>query len=108
MNRNSLKWHLVEGPVTYDFTRHNFEGVLGHFYFGLSQFHGHGSWLVYEMAISSHCPYCQDEEGWTSTINHLVELGQELEIIMASTPTQPPMAFHDNGKEIRLHALGGI
>ena len=22
MNRNSLKWHLVEGPVTYDFTLH--------------------------------------------------------------------------------------
>jgi hypothetical protein len=21
-NRNSLKWHLVEGPVTYDFTLH--------------------------------------------------------------------------------------
>ena len=37
MNRNSLKQHLIEGPVTYDFTLHSrnvttlhdFEGVLG-------------------------------------------------------------------------------
>jgi hypothetical protein len=38
MNKISLKWHLVEGPVTYDFTLHlrvrdhtlhDFGGVLG-------------------------------------------------------------------------------
>ena len=60
MNRNLLKQHLVEGPVTYDFTLHL--RVRDHTYmilevswdglwtlpFGLSQFHGHGSWLVCE------------------------------------------------------------
>ena len=62
MDRNSLKWHLVEGPVTYAFTLHlktmttlrDFGGVLGQpldTFFGLSQFHGHGSWLVYEVAL---------------------------------------------------------
>ena len=33
MNRNRMKWHLVEGPVAYDFTLHlrtcdHFGGVL--------------------------------------------------------------------------------
>jgi hypothetical protein len=34
---------------------HDFRGVLGmafgHFSFGLSRFHGHGSWLVCEVAL---------------------------------------------------------
>ena len=59
MNRNSLKQHMVEGPVlTYDFTLHS--RVRDHtitymslevcwdslwtLSFGLSQYHGHGSW----------------------------------------------------------------
>ena len=42
MNRNSLKYHLVESSVTYDFTLS----------FGLSRFHGHNSWLVCEVALS--------------------------------------------------------
>ena len=29
MNRNSLKWHLIEGQATYDFTLHDFGGPLG-------------------------------------------------------------------------------
>jgi hypothetical protein len=29
MNINSLKQHLVEGPITYDFTLHDFGSVLG-------------------------------------------------------------------------------
>ena len=62
-DRKSSKEHLVEGPVTNDFTLHLrihdhiawFWGcvgttALGHFSFGLSQFHGHGSWLVCEVA----------------------------------------------------------
>ena len=39
-------------------TRHDFGSVVGwpfgHFSFGLSQFHGHGSWLVCEVAVSMH------------------------------------------------------
>ena len=60
MNRKSLKWHMVEGPVTHDFTLHL--RIRGHttwcwrvcwdglwtLSFGLSHFHGHGSWLVCE------------------------------------------------------------
>ena len=62
MNKNSLKLHLVEGPVTYDFTLH-FEGPWLHYVilevpwtlsFGLSQFHGHGSWLVCEVALRDY------------------------------------------------------
>ena len=36
-------------------TLHDFGGDLGHLWtlsFGLSQFHGHGSWLVCEVALS--------------------------------------------------------
>ena len=29
MNRHLLKWHMVEGSVTYDFTLHGFGGFLG-------------------------------------------------------------------------------
>jgi hypothetical protein len=65
VNRNSLKHHLVEGPVTYDFTLHL--RVRDHKYymilevrwdnlwtlsFVLSQFHGHGFWLVCKVALS--------------------------------------------------------
>ena len=61
MNKNSLKEHLVEKLVTYDFTLHlricnhttRFEGVLRRpldTFFGLSQLHGHGTWLVCEVA----------------------------------------------------------
>jgi hypothetical protein len=42
----------LEGMLT---TLHDFGGVLGRFlgtYFGLSQFHGHGSWLVCEVALT--------------------------------------------------------
>ena len=64
MNRHSLKWHLIEGLVTHGFTLHfrfcdhtrwfwKWLGTaFGHF-FGLSQFHGHGSWLVCEVALKS-------------------------------------------------------
>ena len=65
MNTNSLKYHLVEDPVTYNFTRHLrvrdhttwFRRCLGtvafeHFLIGLSQFHGHGSWLVCETPLN--------------------------------------------------------
>ena len=64
MNRNSLKEHLVEGPITWLHT--TLEGPWPHYMilkvcwddglwtlsFGLSQFHGHGSWLVCEVALS--------------------------------------------------------
>ena len=63
MNWNSLKNHIVEGPVTYGFRLHlrvrdattwlwRYVGTaFGHFSFGLSQFHGHSSWLVCEVAL---------------------------------------------------------
>ena len=64
MNRNSLKLHLIEGSVTYDFTLHlraettlhDFGGVLGRplgTFFGLSQSNGQSSWLVCEVALKS-------------------------------------------------------
>ena len=68
MNRNSLNQHSVEGPVTYDFTLHlrvvttlqGFGGVLGRpsdtFLGGLSQLHGHGSWLVCEVILNTGSP----------------------------------------------------
>ena len=40
-------------------TLHGFGGVLGRpldTLFGLSQFHGHGSWLVWEVTFSSRDP----------------------------------------------------
>jgi hypothetical protein len=43
--------HYTQGTVT---TLNDFEGVLGRpleTSFGLSQFHGHGSWLVCEVAL---------------------------------------------------------
>ncbi len=46
--------HYTCGFVT---TIHDFEGVLGgtlDTFFGLSQLHGHGSWLVCEVALSVH------------------------------------------------------
>ena len=62
MNRNFLKQHLVEGPVTYNFTLHL--RMRDHNYMrsavcwdglwtlslGFSHFHGHGSRLVWEVA----------------------------------------------------------
>jgi hypothetical protein len=72
VNRNSLKSHLVEGPVTYDFTLHlrvcdhtttwwcwRCVGTMafGHFSCGLSQSHGHGSWLVCEVALRGGLHY---------------------------------------------------
>ena len=51
---NSLKQPLVERLVTYDFTLHDFEGVLRwplDTFVGLSQFHGHRSWLVCEVTL---------------------------------------------------------
>jgi hypothetical protein len=52
--------HDTRGPVT---TLHDdYRGVLGrpldNFFFlpfGLSQFHGHGSWLVWEVALGPQC-----------------------------------------------------
>ena len=65
MNRNSLKEQLVEGLITYDFTVHLrvrdhttcfwrvcWDG-LWTLSFGLSQCHGHDSWLVCEVALRS-------------------------------------------------------
>jgi hypothetical protein len=53
MNQNPLKQHLVEGSVTYDFKLHLRIGKgLWTLFFRLSQFHGHSSWLVCEVALS--------------------------------------------------------
>ena len=57
MNRNSSKWHMDEGSVTYGFTLHL--RVRDHcvgdglwtLFCGLSQFDGHGSWPVCEVAL---------------------------------------------------------
>ena len=65
MNKNSLIQHLVEHPVPDDFTLHLrvrdhtsyaswvvlWDG-LWTLSLGLSQFHGHSSWLVCEVALS--------------------------------------------------------
>ena len=64
MNRNSLKQHLTEGPVKYNFTLHLRIHDHMHYMilevcwaglctlsFGLSQVHGHGSWLMCEVAL---------------------------------------------------------
>ena len=63
MNRNAFQEHLVDGPVTCDFTLHLrvrehttsvwrcVGTAFGHFSFGLSQLHGHGSCLVCEGAL---------------------------------------------------------
>ena len=66
VNRNSLKFVEIAfgwGPVTYDFTLHlrvhdhtiwfwRWDGLWA-LSLGLSQYHGHGSWLVCEVALSS-------------------------------------------------------
>jgi hypothetical protein len=75
MNKNSWKWHLVEGLVTYDFTLHSRVRDFGRcvwdglwiLSFGLSQFHGHGSWLVCEVVLRAtskftHKAKCHDDE----------------------------------------------
>jgi hypothetical protein len=64
VDTNSLKWHLVEGPHIWLHTK--IEGPWPHYMilevcwdglwalsFGLSQFCGHGSWIVCELALSS-------------------------------------------------------
>jgi hypothetical protein len=56
-----MKWHLVEGPVTYNTrgsvtTLHDFVGVLGrplHTFFWALAISWHGSWLVCEVALNS-------------------------------------------------------
>jgi hypothetical protein len=65
MNRNSLKGHFVEGPITYDFTLHLkthdrttwFWKCLGtairHFLWGSHNFMVTGSWLVCEVALNT-------------------------------------------------------
>ena len=64
MNRNSLKQQLVESPVTYGFTLHEFGGVLGDglgtLSFGPSQIcgRGHGSWLMCKVALNNHGVQC--------------------------------------------------
>ena len=62
MNRNSLKWQLVEGPVTYDFTLHLrpcdhtpwfwrcVGTAFGHFLISSHNFMG--SWPVWEVALN--------------------------------------------------------
>ena len=56
MNQHLLKQHLVEGLVKYDFTLHYmvlevcWDG-LWTLSFGLSKFHGHGSWLMCEVVL---------------------------------------------------------
>ena len=54
-----LKWHLAEDPITYGFEDpwpwfwRYLGTAFGHtLSFGLSQFHGHGSWLVSEVALN--------------------------------------------------------
>ena len=60
VNRHPWEYHLVDGPVTHDFTPHYYmilevsENGMGTLSFGLSQFHGNGSWLMCEVALSSH------------------------------------------------------
>ena len=65
VNRNPLKQHLVNGPVTHGLPLHSkicdhtttrvwrrLGTAFGHFLCGLSQsHHGHGSWLVCEAAL---------------------------------------------------------
>ena len=58
MSKNPLKEHLVEGPVTCGFTLHSSVcdqhymilevcwDILSTLSLGLSQIHGHGSWLL--------------------------------------------------------------
>ena len=44
-------------------TLHDFGSVLGHALdtsFGLSQFHGHGSWLVCEVALRASLDYGEE------------------------------------------------
>ena len=72
INRNSLKYnwlracshntsHYTWGHVT---TLPDFGSALGeplNIFFGPSQFHGHGSWFVCEVALRAcpwHCPWC--------------------------------------------------
>ena len=59
MNKILLKKHLVEGPIKSDFSLHlRVRDYTTWFWrcvgtaFGLSQFHGHCSWLVCEVAHS--------------------------------------------------------
>jgi hypothetical protein len=62
MKRDSLKQHLSEGPITYDFTLHDVGRGLGttfgHFSFRLLQFHGHGTWLMCEVALNHSFIHC--------------------------------------------------
>ena len=67
VNRNSLKWHLVEGPVTYDFTLHDGGGVLGqqplgHFLLSPHNFMViYSPWLACEVALKlQHHESCLD------------------------------------------------
>ena len=83
MNRYSMKQHLVEGPVTYDFTLHLSardqttliwkcpKAAFEHFLGALTMF-GHGSWLACEMALSIRTHQVQN---WIS-ISHSMALGR--------------------------------
>ena len=55
---------------------HDFGGVgtaFGHFSFGLSQFHGHGSWLVCEVALKLYVAHvCVCEACVFKTLNTYV------------------------------------
>jgi len=53
--RPHMTSHNTWGPVT---TLHDFGSALGqasrHFFLGSQYFHGHGSWLVCEVALNTH------------------------------------------------------
>jgi hypothetical protein len=64
------------GSVT---TLHEFGGVLGRPLdtFGLSQFHGHGSWLVCEVALGPAL-LCQSRPSWWSVIRRFTWDGAKM------------------------------
>ena len=58
-------------------TLHDFGGVLGRpldTFFGLSQFHGHGSWLVCEVALADDANWVQSRKDLYpgSSVNEIV------------------------------------
>ena len=83
MNRDLLKWYLdwlhMTSHYTSWHTTHDFGGVLGHnlgtLSFGLSQFHGHSSWLVCEVALTFPKPTF-----FTYTFEHLTHFKINLNI----------------------------
>ena len=88
MNKNSLRYHLVEDPVTYDFTLHLRAhdhttwvwrclgtASFGHFLLGSHNFHcGHGSWLACEVARTAMCFISLREEEEVGAVRTVYKL----------------------------------